>query len=117
MTFGREHARALEADRRAIRPAEAAIIRECAARVLAGDSLRSVCSDLNSRGIASATGKQWSPQTLRRMLLSGRISGQREHKGEIVADAEWEAIITTAERQRLNAKLKSARMCLELMTS
>ena len=95
-----------ESDHRTIRPAEAAIIRECAARVLAGDSLRSVCSDLNSRGIASATGKQWSPQTLRRMLLSGRISGQREHKGEIVADAEWEAIITTAERQRLNAKLK-----------
>jgi site-specific DNA recombinase len=94
-----------EADHRRIRPAEAATIRECAARALAGDSLRSICSDLNTRGIASATGKQWSPQTLRRMLTSGRISGQREHHGEIVGKAEWEAIITPAETQRLRAKL------------
>jgi site-specific DNA recombinase len=95
-----------EADRRTIRPAEAATIRECAARALAGDSLRSICTDLNARGIATATGKQWSPQTLRRMLLSGRISGQREHHGEIVGKAEWEAIITPTETQRLRAKLK-----------
>jgi site-specific DNA recombinase len=95
-----------EADRRTIRPAEAATIRECAARALAGDSLRSICSDLNGRGIASATGRQWSPQTLRRMLSSGRISGQREHHGEIVGKAEWEAVITPAETQRLRAKLK-----------
>jgi len=95
-----------EADRRAIRPAEAAIIRECAERALAGDSLRSICSDLNSRGIDSTTGKQWSPQTLRRMLLSGRISGQREYHGEIVGKAEWNRIITAAQTQRLRAKLK-----------
>ena len=37
--------------------------------------------------------------------MSGRISGQREHKGEIVAKAEWEAIITPGETQRLRAKL------------
>jgi DNA invertase Pin-like site-specific DNA recombinase len=94
-----------EADRRAIRPDEAAIIRECARRVLAGDSLRSICSDLNERGVRSATGKQWSSQTLRRLVMSGRISGQREHHGEIVSKAEWEAIISPAETQRLRAKL------------
>ena len=94
-----------EADRRAIRPDEAAIIRECARRVLAGDSLRSICSDLNERGVRSATGKQWSSQTLRRLLMSGRISGQREHHGEIVSKAEWEAIVSPAETQRLRAKL------------
>jgi DNA invertase Pin-like site-specific DNA recombinase len=95
-----------EADRRTIRPTEAATIRECAKRALAGDSLRSICSDLNARGIATATGKQWSPQTLRRMLLSGRISGQREHHHEIIGKAEWEAIISPTETQRLRAKLK-----------
>ena len=40
-----------------------------------------------------------------RMLVSARISGQREHRGEIVAKAEWPAIITPAETQRLRAKL------------
>jgi site-specific DNA recombinase len=94
-----------EADKRTVRPEEAELIRECARRALAGDSLRSICLDLNERGIASAGGKRWSSQTLRRMLMSARISGQREHRGEIVARAEWPAIITPRETQQLRAKL------------
>jgi site-specific DNA recombinase len=95
-----------EADKRTLRPDEAATIRDCVRRVLAGDSLRSLCTDLNRDGVRTVTGRQWSPQTLRRLLLSARISGQREHKGEIVAKAEWPAIITPAETQRLRAKLQ-----------
>jgi DNA invertase Pin-like site-specific DNA recombinase len=95
-----------EADRRTIRPAEAATIRGCARCVLAGDSLRSLCLDLNRRGIATVTGSEWKPQTLKRILTSARISGQREHHGEIVATADWPAIITPAETQRLRAKLR-----------
>src|SRR5436190_19851785 len=52
-----------EADKRTIRADEAEVIRECAARVLAGDSLRSLCNDLNRRAISSVTGAMWSPQT------------------------------------------------------
>jgi len=94
-----------ESDKRTIRPDEAEVIRDCATRVLAGDPLRAICTDLNRRGIESATGKQWSPQTLRRLLMSGRISGQRERHGEIVAKAEWPAIIKPAQTQQLRAKL------------
>ena len=60
-----------EADRRTIRPEEAEIIRDCARRVLAGDSLRSLCIELNERGVPTVTGSKWSSQTLRRMLMSG----------------------------------------------
>jgi site-specific DNA recombinase len=94
-----------ESDHRTARPAEAAIIRECAARVLAGDSLRSICIDLNDRQVQTVKGSRWSPQTLRRMLMSARISGQREHHGEIVAQGDWDAIISPVETQRLRAKL------------
>ena len=95
-----------EADRRTLRPAEAAIIRECAKRALAGDSLRSLCLDLNERGIPTVTGTPWKSQTLKRILISARISGQRDHHGEIAANkAEWEPIITPTETQRLRAKL------------
>ena len=94
-----------EADRRTVRPEEAEVIRECARRVLAGDSLRSICLDLNERGIPSALGKRWTSQSLRRMLMAPRISGQRSHHGEIVAKAEWPAIITPRETQQLRAKL------------
>jgi DNA invertase Pin-like site-specific DNA recombinase len=106
-----------EADRLMVREAEAGIIRECARRVLAGEPIRSVARDFNARGIPTAAGKQWSAQTLKRTMVSGRISGQREHQprprsqasrkiaGEIVAPAAWPAIITPAETTRLRAIL------------
>jgi site-specific DNA recombinase len=95
-----------EADKRTLRPDEAEVIRDCARRVLAGDSLRSICIDLNESGTPTATGKEWTSQTLRRMLMSPRISGQREHRGEIVAKAEWPAIITPRQTEQLQAKLR-----------
>lgn len=94
-----------ESDHRTARPAEAAIIRECAARVLAGDSLRSICIDLNDRQVATVKGARWSSQTLRRILMAPLRSGQREHHGEIVALGDWDAILTPVETQRLRAKL------------
>jgi DNA invertase Pin-like site-specific DNA recombinase len=90
-------------DRKRIEPAEARVIREATTRVLAGESLRSVCADFDARRIPTATGGTWKIQTLRRILLSARISGQREYHGEIVAPGEWKAIITPAETLRLRA--------------
>jgi site-specific DNA recombinase len=97
---------------------EAEIIRECAARVLGGESLSSVARDLDERGVLTPKGGRWQPRTLRRMLASARISGRREHKprasadtgtrpllGEIVADAVWPAIISPADSDRLRSLL------------
>jgi len=102
---GGSRAYGYEADGVTVRPAEAAIVRECTRRFLAGESLRSICTDLNASGERSARGGEWSPQTLRRMLGSGRISGQREHRGEIVAAAEWPALIEPAETAQIRARL------------
>ena len=41
------------------------------------------------------------------MLASGRISGQREHKGEIVATAEWPAIISVEQTATIRALLSN----------
>lgn len=90
-----------EADRLTIRPDEAALIREAARRVLAGESVRSVTQAWREAGVETVTGATWSSTTVRRLLASGRISGQREHRGEIVAPAVWPAIITPAETARL----------------
>jgi site-specific DNA recombinase len=94
-----------EPDKRTLRPAEAAIVEECAQRFLAGQSLRAIASDLNERAVPTASGGEWSTQTLRRMLASARISGQREHKGEIVSKAEWPAIITPGQTAQIRARL------------
>jgi DNA invertase Pin-like site-specific DNA recombinase len=94
-----------ETDKRTIRPAEAAIVRECARRFLAGESIRAIASDLNERGIPTSSGGSWAPQSLRRMLASARIAGQREHRGEVIGKAEWPGIINPTESARIRAKL------------
>lgn len=93
-----------EPDRVTIRPDEADVIRDIAARFIAGESIRSLAIDLNARGIPSVRG-EWRAATLRRMLASARISGQREHQKQIVGPAIWPAIITPAQTVRIRAIL------------
>lgn len=93
------------ADRVTVDPVEAALVREAAQRALAGDSVRAIATDWNNRSIPTAGGSTWTVETLRRMLYSARLSGQREHLGEIVAPGQWEAIITPEETARLRALL------------
>lgn len=83
-----------EPDKVTLRAGEAEIVRECARRLLAGEPVRSIAQDLNDRGVPAASGGQWSPSSLRRMLASPRISGQRAHHGRIVAAAKWPRIIS-----------------------
>jgi site-specific DNA recombinase len=102
---GGSRAYGYETNKRTIRAEEAEVIRDLARRVLAGDSLNTLAKELNERGIPTAQGKKWSPPTIRRMLMSARLSGQRERHGEITAKGEWPAIISPAETQKLRAKL------------
>ena len=87
---------------------EADVITEAARRVLAGESLRSVCRDLNDRAIPTTQGGQWQVPTLKAVLASARISGRREYHGDIVADNAWPAIIPPADSDQLRALLNRA---------
>jgi hypothetical protein len=93
------------ADRRTVEPTEAATVREAVARVRAGDSLRGIATDWNARGVATVSGRPWSVQVLRRMLMSARLSGQRSHRGEIVAKGDWEPIVTPDDTATMRAIL------------
>ena len=88
-----------------IEPAEAELVREACGRVLAGESLRSVVIDWNDSGIRTTTGAIFRPTTLRRILRSGRISGQREHGDRTIGAAAWPAIIDATTTLRLRAVL------------
>ncbi|MEO6469279.1 MAG: recombinase family protein [Acidimicrobiia bacterium] len=104
-----------EPDRVTIIEAEAAIICECARRVLEGETPTAIARDLQRRDVHTPSGGFWQPRTLTRMLASARISGRREHRpvdshggtrpliGQIVAEAEWPAIITADDSDRLRA--------------
>lgn len=104
---------------------EAQVIRECAKRVLQGESLYSVVADLNARGITTAAGGRWYRTSLARVLASAKIAGQREHRpgtrdgkvpliGEITGPGKWDCpggekpwlpIITPTESARLRRLL------------
>lgn len=82
-----------EADKLTIRGSEAVEIRQAVARVLAGESLRSISLDWNDRDVATVTGAAWHPTTVKRLLCSPRIAGLRGHQGKIVGPAVWPGII------------------------
>lgn len=98
-----------EADRLTIREEEAVLVREATERILAGESLRGVVLDWSRRQIPTVTGAPWSPTTLKRLLTSGRIAGQRTHHGAVTASAAWPAIITPKEAERLQVILGGPR--------
>jgi len=93
------------ANRRTVVESEAAVVRDLAARLLSGESLGSLCRWLQDQDMSTSTGGPWRIASLRRMLRSGRISGQREHHGDILGPAEWPAIISAEQTARIRATL------------
>jgi len=82
-----------EPDKVTPRETEAAVLREAARRILAGEPIRALVRDFNARGLYSSTGKVWTHPTLRGVLLTARHAGIREFKGEEIGTAVWPAII------------------------
>lgn len=91
-------------DVRTIDEAEAAHVREAARRIIDGEALRSIVVDWNRSGVATVTGRPWATFTLRRLLISARIAGKREHHG-VITDAEWPAIVDDVTWSRLRSIL------------
>jgi hypothetical protein len=114
-----------------LKPAEAELIKEAAKRMLNGESLRSIAMDWNKRGIttvgASSTkpkdgrtdqdrrARVWHGSMIRRILVSPRIAGLREHHGEVITKdgepvkAAWPEIISRETHDRLVGLLKDPR--------
>jgi site-specific DNA recombinase len=92
-------------DRVTLNDVEAVVIRDLARRFLAGETLRSLCAGLNDQGVTTPTGKPWAPYTMRRMFLSPRIAGLREHRGRVAGPAVWPGIIDESTHRRLVALL------------
>ncbi len=84
-------------------PAEAALVREAAGRVLEGESMGAIVHDWHDREIHTPTGKPFHTTTLRRVLTNPRIAGLRVHRGEVIGGATWEPIISRGDFERLRA--------------
>jgi site-specific DNA recombinase len=88
----------------AVEPDEATIIQELARRALAGESLASLCRELNAHSIPTAAGGRWSPATLRRILIGPHLAGLRVY-GEQRYPPAWPAILSEDSHHALRALL------------
>jgi site-specific DNA recombinase len=89
-----------------IEPAEAKVLRECADRLLAGESLNALCGDLKARGIVTTGGNSWRGWTLSRTLRSPHVAGMRTHHGQL-HQGTWEPILDRPTWERLRSVLDS----------
>lgn len=88
---------------------EAIEIKLAAERVLAGDSLAAIAADWNRRVGGNRRDGQWSPSSVRRVLLAPRTAGLRVHQGRIVGAAAWPAILDEATFTRVGQVLTDPR--------
>jgi hypothetical protein len=87
---------------------EAAVIREVAQRVLAGERIGSLARELTDRGIRTPSGRVWDAAALRRSMLRPSLAGWSEHKGEVVGRGQWQAILTEDQHEALKVALRSS---------
>lgn len=101
-----------ERDNVTVVPEEAAVIREAAGRILAGDTLISICKSFDSRFPTPGTSTKWVRTVLRSILLNPRIAGLRSYKGSVLISddgspvkAVWEPIVSVETWEQLTAVL------------
>ena len=95
---------------------EAAVVRSIVDDLIAGKSLRQVAIGLNTNGVRSTAGKEWTSATVRQMVLSPLIAGLRTHTPTtdkkttaktMTYKGDWEPIIPEAEWLQMRAELDS----------
>ncbi|WGX98777.1 recombinase family protein [Nocardioides sp. L-11A] len=96
-----------ERDGATVVPTEASVAREMIDRLLAGESQGSVLRWLDDAGIRTTRGKVWRASGLKVYLLNPRIAGWSTHKGEIVAEGNWPAIVDRDRWEQARAFLSS----------
>ena len=76
-----------------INESEAVLIRQAAADVLAGVSLRAIRREWTDRGIVTVRGGKWTGPGLLRMLQNPRLAALRTYHGKVVGEGNWPAIL------------------------
>lgn len=86
-------------------PPEADQIRDGVARLLAGESVRSIAMRWNQEGLPTQRGNAWSTGTVRQTLRRAANAGLREHKSELFPSEVIEPLITEDDLHRVRALL------------
>jgi DNA invertase Pin-like site-specific DNA recombinase len=97
-----------EADMMTIRETEAELIRDAARRVLAGETVPTIARHWNTQKVATPqrAPNGWSTTSVVTILRNPRIAGLRAHKGEVVGDACWPAIVDRSTWETLQSRIR-----------
>ena len=101
-----------------VRGVEAIAIRDGYAALLAGVPLAEIARSWNAQGLVSGQQRQarsghkgepspFRPDSVRVVLLNPRYMGKRSHLGEIVADAEWPALVEESTWRAADSMLRN----------
>jgi site-specific DNA recombinase len=80
---------------------EAEVLRQIANRLLSGSSLVAVAQWLNDSGVPTVRGGKWQNRSVHAVITKPRVAGLRVHRGEIVGEAAWPAVIGRDTWERL----------------
>lgn len=89
-------------------PVEGPIVGRLYREFTAGASMRGLVHWLNSEGITTTLGGQWSAMALKGMLKSPRNKGRRELKGRDVAPGQWEPLVDAETWMLAEAKMRKS---------
>ncbi|MGH3716963.1 MAG: recombinase family protein, partial [Micromonosporaceae bacterium] len=97
--------------RQVIQLEQAAVIRECADRAEAGESLTGIAESLNERGVPTPfQARQWRGHFIRRIVLNPAYRGARVHRGQVVSEGpHWPPVIEPEQQLRVTALLTDPR--------
>jgi site-specific DNA recombinase len=84
---------------------EQELIRDAARRILAGDTLRGIVTDWNAKGLVGAAGERWSTRALKRVLVSPRLAGLRDHHGALYEGNGIDPVLDREQWEQLKAIL------------
>jgi DNA invertase Pin-like site-specific DNA recombinase len=94
-----------EDDKITHKPSEADLIRQLAARFLAGESTRSLTIWMNEQGFPTVRGNPWRTTSVTAILANPRLAGLRPHRGGVAGPALWEPILSIEEHNQILAKM------------
>jgi hypothetical protein len=77
------------------------VIRDLAAKILAGSTLGSLAADLDARGVPTALGGKWTGPNVSVLLRRPHLVGRRVHLGKTY-EADWPAILDVSTWERRN---------------
>lgn len=88
-------------------PAEAEQVRRWVRIIVDGGTLGDCLRDAQERGTPTVRGGRWGHSTIRDVLVSARIVGDREHHGVVTRRDAWPGIVDRADHARVRSILTS----------